>query len=207
MFESPEILSYSELGRAPRAPGIYAWYYLPRVGPMDRDNYAYVVQQMSSAIQKSRPEALELYTDKKKKIRWRGHVEPEIDELSLDAGQPIDETAHLIADFLKPSTLTSLLSPIYVGMAVDQTLRERLAAHTRVIDSVDSLEKADNLALLNLGERIKARSMEIRSLYIVTVPVGEYRPADIEYSESQAKAIRIIERFLLTNANPNLSRQ
>jgi len=151
-FKISEVLHIDEVEKAPDQPGIYVWYGKLSVGAADWDESLNATnevaqKQLLKALRnhtvKYRQQSLQLDALANFTTRWTGELDavlpgqwnPESDGTwSMESDSEItkltsnnDGRKNLL--HLLDTSFPLFCSPLYIGLAVDQTLRKRLKQH------------------------------------------------------------------------------
>jgi hypothetical protein len=166
--KKPKCYDITEVYRAPSDPGIYAWYiYIPSND--DQISYHRILKKRSLSI------------------RAKGYLKEKY-EGNMELKSVISEEAGE-SNFLEKVT-KFFCPPIYIGIAEEQDLDERLEQHRKGINEVvlngerdDKNEFADRI-----GKKIrKTEGVSINSLYAKAYPVK---------NNQRIKELKSIEFFL-----------
>lgn len=193
MTVQPVWLRAAEVDRAPDAPGLYAWYAVPDIGPGDDRSQASFAAALSRTVDATAPAALDLQARPRLGLEWEGTLRPkrradlafphDNDQFRREIRRAIATVAHFFE------------APIYVGRAIDQPLRARLKRH------VDDFHAADGLASDSFGARARSLSLSLSELRVACWAPGF--PPDPLHND----VLVFLERYFLSTSVPSLSRQ
>lgn len=150
IISSPKNIDHVE--EAPEKPGLYVWYSRLSVGPADWDEsvtgsnmvaQSQLLKALRTHTIKHRQHPLQLSATANFSTRWIGDLPPTIPDKWDDDGagtwasEGDNEIARATSTNAAREKLLTFLdhsfplfcSPLYIGLAIDQTLRSRLARH------------------------------------------------------------------------------
>lgn len=190
-----------EVARAPRAPGVYAWYAVPRIGMADTRDDRMLRLLAERLVELMAPTPLRVELDAPFGVGWQGTAESHLKAMSL---LPIEGLGDKGRASLAAALGTAAIlcgAPLYVGKAVEQLLPDRLAQHVRALE-----DAAQGRRVIDPGSfagRAVAAGFGSESLAVVVVPVTD---PDLE-PEQMADLISMLERILNQCAQPRLGRR
>lgn len=187
------IYSWHEIGDAPAAPGVYAWYYTPEITAFDLDAItSRIVALKQEAGLLAAKEAVRSFLDEAVfryfreqpysaqlrgplKPRYEGQIEhrPTLSESLLDRIVEAPERMATIRSVLEASA-PDFASPIYIGMS--ERLRNRLSKHKSLIEKYGELpdpgpteeEQRDH----SFAKEVRVRSIPPSRLFVVATVIS-----------------------------------
>lgn len=181
---------WADLGSAPEASGVYAWYYIPEITDYDLERTIEAVQSSSERIEAElvirtmldgrlfhyfREKPYTATISGALKPAYAGYLEHETEAsaslVSRLASEP--ERLRTIRDVLSLSA-PMFASPLYIGMA--KVLRSRLANHKKLIEQFRSSVPRDGQTIRNsdagFAWQIAKRKIPPERLLIYTCPIS-----------------------------------
>ena len=232
-FQISELRHLDKVDEAPDRPGLYVWYGRLTVGAADWDervtkSNSIAQKQLLSALKdhsfKFRQQPLQLEALANFSNKWAGLLDSEAPENWNDEADGFwSETS---ANFFSGSTSSNLArkdlltfldaafpifsSPLYIGLAVEQSLRSRLQQHRRKLrshwESVSrDLEYTSRINTKSFAERAIKVGFSPRDLYFYTLHIETNN--NEELSEQDTELLRSTEWLLNRWANPILGRR
>ena len=232
-FKISDALHLDEADEAPDHPGIYVWYGKLSVGPADWDESLNPSNEMAQSqllkalhdhSTKCRQQALQLNVLGNFTARWSGGLDavlPDQWNSKPDGpGAPQDESELVKATVANAGRkdLLSMLdkvfpifaSPLYIGLAIDQTLRCRLQQHRKKFRrhwekaSKDPEYPSRIVKPENFADRAIKVGFSPADLHFFTLHIEN---ADPNRSQNRNERLRSAEWLLNRWANPILGRQ
>ena len=232
-FRISQLQHLDTVDEAPDKAGLYAWYGRLSVGAADWDeretkSNSKAQNQLLKALQdhsvKFRQQPLEVEALTNFSMRWVGGLEPALPKNWVDEPEGIwSGTANYPIALVTSSNpgreeLLALLddvlpvfsSPLYIGLAIDQSLRSRLQQHRyKLRRHWDGVSKDPDYLSRIKSETFADRAIKVgfspRDLYFYTIHI------DAEGDESskvlQEELLRSAEWLLNRWANPILGRK
>lgn len=183
----PNVHRFDEVDRAPRGPGLYAWYHIPDISRADVDTYCVRISQAPGPEKRALVEQFlaeyifRPYQETPYKVRIAGALKPEysgdVSHINKFSNKMLDylaerpEALHEIKDILSRS-VPIFSSPIYIGIA-KTSLRTRLSQHRLLIEqyieqgppiSSDNDQEGHSFA----REVVLIRKLDTLRLYVFT---------------------------------------
>jgi hypothetical protein len=199
------LLNWTELAKAPEAPGIYAWYFRPELTDFDIRALAAEIADLSGdQARTEKVRRIKLFLHKRifryfeqkpyfvelkgsLKPRYKGEVAHSPDEdLSNELVKRLAEEPLELFELRTclESTTPLFASPIYIGMA--ENLRNRLVTHKRLMIALGETATLNTLnyanfelttSEINFAERITERNIPTSRLFVATEKVEKVETA------------------------------
>lgn len=197
------IYSWHEIGDAPSAPGVYAWYYTPEITVFDLERITSEIVELkegrgTSAAKDAVREFLDetvfrYFREQPYSAQLRGPLKPRY-EGKIEHQPTLSESLldRIVEDPARLSTIRAVLeasapnfaSPIYIGMS--ERLRMRLGKHKALIEKYGELPdpglSEEDQRDHSFAKEVRARSIPPSRLFVVATvisgPPGTY--VDIE---------------------------
>ena len=232
-FKISDLYHLDKADEAPERPGLYAWYGRLSVGSADWDeretksndiSQKQLLRALRAHSVKHRQQPLQLEATANFSTRWSGGLESAFPAGWIDVPEDFSTGAvdHSVVratssnqgreDFLAllTNSMPVFSSPLYIGLAIDQTLRSRLKQHRNKLrrhwDSVS--RDPDYLARVN-SENFSDRAIKMgfspRDLYFYTIHIESdaNEGAEVSNKELLSSAEWLLNRW----ANPILGRR
>jgi len=232
-FRISDLLHLDRVDEAPNRAGLYVWYARLSVGAADWDDRetkcnSIAQSQLLGALRdhsvKYRQQPLELEAIANFSTRWSGGLEQALPENWEDETDGLWDGAenHLIALATSSNSgrevLLNLLndvfpvfsSPLYIGLAIDQSLRSRLKQHrSKLRRHWDSVSRDPGYSARIKPENFADRAIKVgfspRDLYFYTLHIDS--EADESSQAQHDELLRSAEWLLNRWANPILGKK
>jgi len=193
------LLSWQDTYKAPDRPGIYCWYYLPRLTQKTISNHLFEFGSAESSQKKSEllikflsnnlfrffnPQNLRSTVKGRMKFIQKGVLENKT-EISTEIASKILNRPDVFVRFLsylERKEMVYFCSPIYIGSTRKQSLNARIEQHRRSIlaqldDSTEYFESitdaSDKKEMMTFARDIIKRKMQPENLFVFVLEVNE----------------------------------
>lgn len=207
---STQVLEYTELHKAKKKPGIYAWYAKPSIGEMDichDDNFQSLINIIGGYMTAHHPPILDVrieasfyhrwerQIDENSHKEWRSKLINEIRKLDELGFFKHEDAKKIIVEMFK-ATVPYIASPLYIGSTGN--LYRRLDEHKRELDEVFILTRGgtngietnelDSFAKRAIHRRFRPANLMVWVIFIESESESE--------SESEDPSLRLLCYFV-----------
>lgn len=187
-----------ELDKAPAEPGVYAWFAVPILGAADTSSGSASTAALERHARIMRPASLELRANSSFGTVWEAsRIEPATRPTVASAVRDWDDAERVLFVHLLQGLLATFGAPLYIGKAVDQTLRDRLKRHYRDFERSRAGEEGRRNSF---GRRAHEAGFSDDDLLVQPVAI----PRDDLSAERHSSIVSTLEHFLNTCTQPRL---
>ena len=230
-FIESDFHSIENVGEAPEEPGLYVWYAKLKLGRADWDDTCpgargngkrLFLRALKDHVEKHHALPLNVEAKTIFSMTWSGQIDPEeprwlADLDIIDSEALVDDAA---SSNINRGVLYDLIgaaaplftSPLYIGIAVEQTLRSRLSNHQSLYMSEWRQLESDSLypnridAPVNFAERAIKCGFTPSDLHYKTITFKKEVSQELSF-EDRIRILRAAEHIFNRTAKPILGRK
>jgi hypothetical protein len=198
--------AWKDLALVPGVPGLYAWYFVPRLRPADLADLSATQRNLNSVIDHLRLPGLAVSAGGHLSLRFEGHMDHQIrvskgDGTFTDLVDKVldDESCRRLFAQLLEGAAPTLMAPLYVGVAVD--LCDRVEQHRTLLQQYTELlvkrpeARADPGGPHSFAREVAARGIPLNQLLVQVCEIPKF--ANVATTlEEQRRVAEAVETIL-----------